>query len=170
LLLDILEKGDATVLEEYPKYTQRLRVTFRCKCGDTATKNFEMLHVHGYPYCEKCSLRIKAQKCKETCLERYGVSNAGKLPEVIEKINNGFITKYGDHPKRTAEVQEKWKETCLLIYGGHPNQTIDVQGALRPAGSRASKKSLRHPLTNTKTTSCHLGMSSNFKDMRGPNA
>jgi hypothetical protein len=127
LLLDILEKGDATVLEEYPTYTQRLHVKFRCKCGEETTKRFEMLNKYGYPYCEKCSLRIKAEKYKETCLERYGVTNSGKLPEVIEKINNGFIAKYGDHPKRTAEVQEKWKETCLLIYGGHPNQNIEVQ-------------------------------------------
>ena len=123
LLQEILQEGQAEVLEEYSLYNQRMYVKFRCKCGEETRKRFEMLNVYRYPYCEKCSLKIKAEKYKETCLDKYGVVNTGKLPEVINKIQ----TKYGDHPKRIKETQEKWKQTCLEKYGGHPNQNREVQ-------------------------------------------
>lgn len=126
-LIGILEEGGATVLEEYREYTQRLRVKFRCSCGSETSKRFEMLYMYRYPYCEACSLKKKAEKCKETCMEKYGVSNAGKVPEVIEKIKGIWDTKFGGHPKKTKEVQEKWKATCLEKYGGHPNQNKEVQ-------------------------------------------
>lgn len=74
-----------------------------------------------------CSLKKKAEKCKDTCMERYGVSNAGKLPEIVEKIRKIFVDKYGTHPKRTTEIQEKWENTCFEKYGGHPNQNVEVQ-------------------------------------------
>ena len=116
-LIGILQEGGASVLEEYREYTQRLRVKFRCSCGAETSKRFEMLYMYRYPYCEACSLKKKAEKCKETCMEKYGVSNAGKLPEVIEKIKDIWDTKFGGHPKKTKEVQDKWKATCLDKYG-----------------------------------------------------
>lgn len=127
LLDTILLQGNATLLETYTTYNQRMRVKFRCSCGVETSKNFEMLNRFRYPYCEDCSLKKKAQKCEKTCLEKYGVSNASKLYENIKKINHTFIEKYGIHPKKTAEVQKKWVATCLERYGGHPNQNVDVQ-------------------------------------------
>lgn len=127
LLDSILLQGNATLLETYTKYNQRMRVKFRCSCGVETSKRFEMLNNYGYPYCDECSLKKKAQKCEETCLEKYGVSNASKLPENIKKINNTFIEKYGGHPKTTENVQKKWVATCLERYGGHPNQNVEVQ-------------------------------------------
>ena len=127
LLEEILEEGGATVLEEYPRYNQRLLIKFMCSCGVETSKRFEMLYMYRYPYCEACSLKKKAEKCKETCMEKYGVSNAGKIPEVIEKIKDIWDTKFGGHPKKTKEVQDKWNATCLDKYGGHPNQNKEVQ-------------------------------------------
>jgi predicted nuclease of restriction endonuclease-like RecB superfamily len=72
-------------------------------------------------------LKKKAQKCEETCLEKYGVSNAGQVPEIKKKINDTYIEKFGMHPKKTAEVHNKWVATCLERYGGHPNQNAEVQ-------------------------------------------
>jgi hypothetical protein len=127
LLEEILQEGGATVLEEYPRYNQRLVIKFRCSCGAETSKKFEMLHVHRLPYCAPCSLKKKAENYKETCMEKYGVSNASKVPEVIEKINDTFTLNYGIHPKKTKGVQDKWKATCLEKYGGHPNQNKEVQ-------------------------------------------
>lgn len=127
VLCSILEEGGATMLEEYPRYNQRLMVKFRCSCGEETSKRFEMLNVHKYPYCTSCSLKKKAEKCKDTCMEKYGVSNASKTVEIIDKIRDVFNEKYGTHPKRTEKVQEKWVNTCLEKYGGHHNQNVDVQ-------------------------------------------
>jgi len=86
-----------------------------------------MLNKFRYPYCDECSLKKKAAKCEKTCLDKYGVTNASKLPENIKKISDTFIKKYGGHPKNTEEVQKKWVATCLEKYGGHPNQNAEVQ-------------------------------------------
>lgn len=127
LLDSILQEGGATVLQEFPRYNQRLIVAFRCKCGTETKKKFEMLNLYRCPYCEKCSKKVCVQRRNDAWKEKYGVENIFQHQPTIDKINNGFQQKYGDHPKRTKEVQEKWKTTCLEKYGGHPNQNKEVQ-------------------------------------------
>ena len=127
LLEEILQEGGATLMGTYEKFNQRMRVTFRCKCGKEANKRFEMLNRYRSPYCEECSKKYVVDKIKTTCMEKYGVSNASKTDEIKEKINKVYQLKYGDHPKRTPEVHQKWVNTCIEKYGGHPNQNVDVQ-------------------------------------------
>jgi len=127
LLEEILSSGNATAIDSYPKYTQRLRVTFRCECGTETSKRFEMLNVHRLPYCEGCSLKKKEERKQASNLAKYGVTNTGQLPEIKKKIQETYIKTYGGHPKQTHEVQDKWKATCLDKYGGHPNQNKEVQ-------------------------------------------
>ena len=115
LLQEIIKDGNANVLEEYKNYNQRMRIRFRCSCGVETSKRFEMLNIHRYPYCDKCSLKKKAEKCKETCMERYGVSNVFQVEDIKEKIYADWDVKYGTHPKRTVEIQDKWKQTCLEL-------------------------------------------------------
>ena len=59
---EILSEGGATGVEEYPKYTQRLRVRFRCECGAETSKRFEMLAAYRLPYCEGCSKKYMVKK------------------------------------------------------------------------------------------------------------
>lgn len=127
LLDSILLQGNATLLETYTTYNQRMRVKFRCSCGVETSKRFEMLNNYGYPYCDECSLKKKEAKRVETCIREHGVINTAQLSEVKKKINDTFIEKYGGHPKNTQEVQAKWAATCLERYGGHPNQNVEVQ-------------------------------------------
>jgi hypothetical protein len=127
LLEDILKEGDASVLGDYKKYNQRMRVSFTCSCGVETSKRFEILNLYRLPYCEECSKVKIIEKGKATCMEKYGVDNAGKDPEIILRIKHIFTEKYGIHPKKTQEVQDKWKATCLKVYGGHPNQNKEVQ-------------------------------------------
>lgn len=127
ILEGILSEGGATVLEAYPRYNQRMRVKFRCECGLDTSKRFEMLNLYRLPYCESCSKKYMVEKQKKTCIEKFGVDNAGRSPEIIEKIKNTFQEKFGGHPKQTIKVQDKWKATCLEKYGGHPNQNKEVQ-------------------------------------------
>jgi len=127
VLEEILKEGEATVLGDYVKYNQRMRVRFRCSCGVETSKRFEMLNVYRLPYCEECSLRIKEKHKQDTNLKKYGFINTGSLPEVKDKIKESWKEKYGGHPKQNKEVQDKWKATCLKVYGGHPNQNKEVQ-------------------------------------------
>ena len=113
LLEEILQEGGAVALEEHEKYNQRMHIKFRCKCGKNTEKRFEMLNKYRVPYCEECSKKVSAQRVKETCMEKYGVSNASKTKDVIEKISNIFKEKYGIHPKQTKEVQENGNKRAL---------------------------------------------------------
>ena len=126
-LSEILSEGGAITLEEYPKYSQRLRVRFRCECGVETSKRFEMLAAYRLPYCEGCSLKVKEKRKQATNLEKYGCINTGSVQEVKDKIQNSFHERFGCHPKQTKGVQDKWKATCLEKYGGHPNQNKEVQ-------------------------------------------
>lgn len=127
LLLEILNQGNAVLLDEYTKYNQRLKVLFRCSCGKENIKRFEMLNLYRLPYCNECTMIKQRQKIEETCIKKYGYKNVAQNKEVKEKIKNTYLKNYGDHPKRIVEVQDKWKATCLEKYGGHPNQSPDVQ-------------------------------------------
>lgn len=127
ILEEILSEGGATVLEEYPKYNQRMRVKFRCECGLETSKRFEMLNLYRLPYCEGCSLKKKEERKQSSNLEKYGVINTGSVQDVKDKIQKTYQDKFGCHPKQTKEVQDKWKATCLEKYGGHPNQNKEVQ-------------------------------------------
>ena len=127
LLEEILAEGEAIALEVYPKYNQRLRVKFRCKCGIETSKRFEMLNMYRLPYCATCSIVKINERAKKTCMEKFGYENAGQMPEIKNKINQVWFNKFGGHPKKTAEVQAKWVATCLEKYGGHPNQNAEVQ-------------------------------------------
>jgi len=126
-LNEILSEGGATGIEEYDRYSQRLRVKFRCECGAETSKRFEMLALYRLPYCEGCSKKKVSDRGKKTCMAKFGVDNASKSPEIIQRIKDKWIKTFGGHPKQTKDVQDKWKATCLEKYGGHPNQNKEVQ-------------------------------------------
>lgn len=127
LLEEVLAEGGARVLERYPTYNQRLRVKFQCECGLETSKRFEMLQIYRLPYCEECSKKYMIEKQKETCMKKFGVSNAGQCEEIKKKIKDAYQAKYGMHPLKTDEVKSKRVKTCLEKYGGHPNQNKEVQ-------------------------------------------
>ena len=127
VLEEILKEGNASVLEEYSNWNQRMRVKFRCSCGVETSKRFEMLNMYRMPYCEECSLKKKEKHKQATNLEKYGFTNSASHPDIIQKIKERQLEIYGDHPKRIKEVHEKWVNTCLEKYGGHPNQNREVQ-------------------------------------------
>ena len=136
LLDEILTEGEATLLGEYEKYTQRLHVKFRCKCGKEETKKFEMLKQNRLSYCKECTGFVVEERKRTYFLEKYGVDNPSKLSEVKNKIKETGIKNYGCHPKRTKEVHEKWMETCFEKYGGHPNQNPDIQEKIEKTSYR----------------------------------
>ncbi len=136
LLEEILEEAGAELVGEYEKYNQRLHVTFRCCCGKEDTKRFEMLHSNRLPYCKDCSKIIIEERKRKYFLEKFGVDNPSKSPEIQNKIKKVFHEKFGGHPKKTKEVQEKWKQTCFEKYGGHHNQHPDIQEKLEKSSYR----------------------------------
>lgn len=127
LLIEILDSGQAKLLEEPQRFNQRAHIRFQCKCGTEVLKTFEMLRNHKNPYCSACTKEAMKKKQIETCIRLYGVENAAKNIEKKKKQKETWQKNYGSHPKRTREVQEKWLMTCKIKYGGHPNQNAQVR-------------------------------------------
>lgn len=60
----------------------------------------------------------RAQRYRRTCLGKYGVDNALKVPEVREKMRATNLCRYGvPHASQSQEIQERSKETNIEKYG-----------------------------------------------------
>jgi len=77
---------------------------------------------HGYQtFCSrKCSAQnesIKQQK-KNTCEQKYGVSNPSKNTEIKQKIKDTTNKRFGvDHPLQNDDIMTKTKNTNIAKYG-----------------------------------------------------
>ena len=86
-------------------------------------------------FAKSCSIRCAQynietqQKIKETCLKRYGETNAMKNKQIYNKAKNTIIKKYGvDNVSKSDIIKQKKVETCLNNYGvKYPMQSNIVQ-------------------------------------------
>lgn len=111
------------------------------------------------------------EKCKQTCLEHFGVENAMKSSVVQDKIKQSNLKKYGvenvfqaeeikkqikghwlekekvDHVSKSMVIKEKKKETFLQKYNGF---TYDPNSVLKDKSTRTmlEKYGVKHALQN----------------------
>jgi hypothetical protein len=109
-------------------------------CSTIFEKRFREIQ-HTGAYCQVCINKIKQEKTKKTCLEKYGVEaciNSEIVKEKIkatnlqkygvewsfqseiikDKIRDTILDKYGvEHSMQSKEIKEKIKQTCLNKYG-----------------------------------------------------
>jgi len=72
------------------------------------------------------AIKNNLEKCKQTCLKKYGVEYVSQIDEVKEKRKQTMLDKYGeDCFKQTLEALEKSKQTCLKKYGVEYVSQID---------------------------------------------
>lgn len=134
-------KNDPIFLDNISEYkNQALWFSFKCtKCGKSEIKRNVSLKNSPYLICGPCLRKIKklekygdenynnSEKSKQTCLEKYGVTNAlnlhSKKPitkETIEKRKQTCLEKYGvDNPAKAKEIKDKIKKTNNERYGGN---------------------------------------------------
>lgn len=61
---------------------------------------------------------VNPEKAKETCIEKYGVTNASKSPNVIAKIRESTFNHYGvEHSWQSPIIKDKIKDTIIDKYG-----------------------------------------------------
>lgn len=94
-------------------YRQDQYLTFNCQsCKKPQQRKIVGFKVQGYQfYCTKCQRVLNNQK---TCLEKYGVQNAGQVPAFQEKIQQTKLKRYGD---KFYTNLEKGKKTIQERYG-----------------------------------------------------
>lgn len=67
------------------------------------------------------------EKCKKTCVEKYGVDNVSKSIEIKDKIKNTQFEKYGvDNVFKSECIKKKIKQTNIEKYGFESPMKSDV--------------------------------------------
>ena len=77
-----------------------------------------------------CSAKTSAvkEKARQTCLSKYGVDNASKNKEIIDKIVANSTEKYGGMGAAVPSIYEKMKSTNKKLYGAeHPIQNDSIK-------------------------------------------
>jgi len=146
-LNSLLKRNHATLVGEYVVLNSEIRITFTCTCGTQTDKPFKDIAYYGGAYCKPCVIKNKASKIKETCMERYNVSNPSMVEEVKQKKIETYMENFGDHPKRIKEVNDKFKETCMKKYGcENPGMNEEIKKKIKQA---FDERYNGHPMFNT---------------------
>lgn len=87
------------------------------------------------PYCVECVTYISVNNVKETCMIRYGKTNARQVPSVALAIEATNLIRYGfKSPLSNQEVRDKRDETDRKNHNG----MLSVQTEEQKAKSRAT--------------------------------
>lgn len=101
----------------YKYCTYKTSIIYKCKCGNEYKKGFSAIYKTG-AYCKQCCELRRIQKCKKTCLEKYGETTNLKCKETLEKKKETLKVKYGvENVFQCEEIKEKSKQTVQFKYG-----------------------------------------------------
>lgn len=111
----------------YRSFGDGYKPTCSHKCGSILLKN------------DPEKMAAKKAKTVATCMERYGVTNAGGTKESLEKAQQTHLAKHGVRwAMQSKEVVEKSKQTCLDRYGA-TTYVHSTEGTARVEATVAGK-------------------------------
>jgi len=118
LLQEICNRDKCIIdFDKIEKYNRDIKIEFICNCGIKYTKTICRLY-KSCAYCKICTLNIKNEKSKQTCIDKYGVEHSSKSQEIKNKYKQTCLNKYGvENASQSQEVKVKIKQTCLDKYG-----------------------------------------------------
>ncbi len=118
LLEEICNRDKCIIdFEKIEKYNRDINIEFICNCGIKYTKTICRLY-KSCAYCKICTLNIKNEKSKQTCIDKYGVEHSSQSQEIKDKYKQTCLDKYGaENAFQSQEVKDKSKQTCLDKYG-----------------------------------------------------
>lgn len=92
-----------------------------------------------------------AQKVKDTCLEKYGVTSPLASNDIKLKIKETFEEKYSGHPRKTQAVKDKYTETIKEKYNvDHFSKTDIFKDKIQEAWQNKSIDELEEHKNNSK--------------------
>lgn len=111
---------------------KKIRATKKDKYGSETYNNPEKAKntcIDRYGVSNPNKRKETRDKIKNTCIKNYGVDHNFKAKQCIEKRRQTWIKNYGtDNPKSTAIVQQHYEETCMKLYGvKNVSQVAEIQ-------------------------------------------
>ena len=138
-----------------PRFNDRVRSILldkstidKCECGNDVKLNWDLSdtdNLFNKFCCTKCAKNSNATKVKyeNTCIDRFGVSNVAKSPEVAKKIGDRLRTPFTD-----AVTRYKTHYGDKFTYMQAQNNTVDVHCTLHDITFNRSSSSLLSGETN----------------------
>jgi hypothetical protein len=121
-LLSYCKENNIKLLEDYTNSILTTKSVIKAKCitlncPSFLEKKFCEFKKTG-AYCKTCMIKRKTDKCKKTCLEKYGVEYSSQCKEVKDKFTKTCLEKYGvEHTFQSEVIKTKIKETNIIRYG-----------------------------------------------------
>lgn len=145
LLVQTIQRDNATLVGEYKKINRDTRIQFSCNCGIEHNKIFKCILKQGGAYCTSCSEKLAREKLKKSMLDKYGVEHAFQDKDCKEKAKKTMLERYGtEHAMKSKEIQEKTKKTILEKYGvENLSQSNEIQKKIKE--NSLQKYGVEHP-------------------------
>lgn len=114
----------------------KIPTTASCKTCGTPTKFFSLskgYSAHCSTKCSKINPDVQ-KKYEQTCLEKFGTTNATKAAEILNKIKESYFQK---SPQEQQEIQERRKRTNLEKHGAeYSSQNKEIAKKISVANYR----------------------------------
>lgn len=115
-------KYKRTSIERYGVQNPSMKKEICIKKFDTMMERYGTISTAQFIDFSKIDYSKSREKAKKTCLEKYGVENAGQAECVREKMKQTCLEKYGtEYPQKLEQFKEKSKKTIIEKYGSYRN-------------------------------------------------
>lgn len=112
-----------TLLSKYSSYKEP--VVVRHTCGVRRTVKFA--YVNHKCVCNYVPDEVRVRRIQDTCLRRYGVTNAAKTQEVQSRMRSTCLTRYGvPNAIQSRRIKSKALGTLRQKYGEHVTNLMDI--------------------------------------------
>jgi hypothetical protein len=126
-LLKAIERDKATLINEYDKVTKRTLITFKCNCGEEASKGCIQVVSKAGAFCKKCTTKKFVEKTKNARNNTKPlVCTLQTLHDTLERDKAVLLEKYDSI---TTNTKIKFKCTCGEESEKNCLQLIKVSGA-----------------------------------------
>ena len=136
-LQNYCKENNLVLLSNYSNInlTKKNIIKTKCQtlnCCIPVEKIFREIEKRG-AYCKECMNKLKQEKTKNTCFQKYGVEHVSHCNEYKEKCKQTSLEKYGvEYPFQSNDVKSKIKETNLKNLGvEHPTQCEEVKNRIK---------------------------------------
>ena len=121
-LQQFCKENNIILCKDYSKenITRNTIINGKCiynNCKDDFAKKITSLEQDKNFGCKSCSVQIKIERSENTCIKKFGETNAMYSHNIKDKHNNSMIELYNGNPMFLEEIKLKQQETVYKKYG-----------------------------------------------------